>query len=252
MNVTVWLKGKRIYIPTVFTTQGIHRSMPPVDILPVDDAAGVSAILIRRMIRGKVTIPPQTYEERERQSKITLQAFGFRSWSTFMRNASPWDIAVRNGCFVIQGYRKGDMGGFVPYSAQVTVFAPDTPIEAVASRMVAILQETAAKGPRKSTARKSVVDTTVVTGPVRLADGKRIDELGDFLEWLANAEPEDAAAIRSEIERYYYDAGDREAGDALTAALDKALTPGVTRADREAILESCERYTRRDPARRRR
>jgi len=38
-----------------------------------------------------------------------------------------------------------------------------------------------------------------------LPPGERIDELGDFVEWLANAKPEDEKAIRAAIKRYYYD-----------------------------------------------
>lgn len=59
----------------------------------------------------------------------------------------------------------------------------------------------------------------------------RIDELADFLEWLANAKPEDEKAIRREIKRYFYDAGDHIAGDELTHALRAAIDAGN---DREA------------------
>jgi hypothetical protein len=60
---------------------------------------------------------------------------------------------------------------------------------------------------------------------VRLPLGKRIDELGDFLEWLANATLADEKAIRAEIKRYYYDVGDTVGGNALNAALSDALEP---------------------------
>lgn len=59
----------------------------------------------------------------------------------------------------------------------------------------------------------------------------RIDELADFLEWLANAKPEDEKAIRREIKRYFYDAGDHIGGDELTHALRAAIDAGN---DREA------------------
>jgi len=51
-----------------------------------------------------------------------------------------------------------------------------------------------------------------------LPPGERIDELGDFLEWLANAKPEDEKTIRAEIKRYYYDVGDTVGGDAQRRA----------------------------------
>jgi hypothetical protein len=61
----------------------------------------------------------------------------------------------------------------------------------------------------------------------RLPPGDRIDELGDFLEWLANAKPEDEKAIRGEIKRYYYDVGDTLGGDALNVALSDVLEPRI-------------------------
>lgn len=93
-------------------------------------------------------------------------------------------------------------------------------------------------------------DMTRGPGPdyVQLPDAERIDELGDFVMWLCNAKPRDEAVIRSEIERYFYSVGDREAGDALSDALTRVLTPGIERKERRAILRRLDRFTRRDPA----
>jgi hypothetical protein len=83
---------------------------------------------------------------------------------------------------------------------------------------------------------------------VRLPEGQYIDELADFVEWLANARPEDEKAIRAEIKRYYYDVGDTPGGDALNRALSDILQPGVTTADRQAIADWVAHYARSDPA----
>jgi hypothetical protein len=81
-----------------------------------------------------------------------------------------------------------------------------------------------------------------------LPPGNRIDELGDFLEWLANATPADEKAIRAEIKRYYYDVGDTIGGDALNAALSDVLDPDVDQQTRQEILDSIESYANADPA----
>jgi hypothetical protein len=81
-----------------------------------------------------------------------------------------------------------------------------------------------------------------------LPPGDRIDELGDFLEWLANAKPEDEKAIRAEIKRYYYDVGDTIGGNALNAALSEALDPDINREARKDILNSIAPYASSDPA----
>jgi hypothetical protein len=85
-------------------------------------------------------------------------------------------------------------------------------------------------------------------GWVNLPEGHYIDELADFVEWLAKARPEDESAIRAEIKRYYYDVGDTPGGDALNRALSDVLQPGVTTAERQAIADWVAHYARSDPA----
>ncbi len=77
---------------------------------------------------------------------------------------------------------------------------------------------------------------------------KRIDELADFVEWIANARPEDEQAIRAEIKRYFCDVGDQASCNALNAHLTALLKPGRTREDRQRILNSMDAFTRVDPA----
>lgn len=83
---------------------------------------------------------------------------------------------------------------------------------------------------------------------LHLPPGERIDELGDLLEWIANAKPEDEAAIRGEIARLYYGVGDTNGGDALNRALSDVLQSGGDVRERQAVLEDYESYTRADPA----
>jgi hypothetical protein len=86
------------------------------------------------------------------------------------------------------------------------------------------------------------------TDAVSLPPGQRIDELGDLLEWIANAQPEDAPIIRGEIKRYYYDVGDVRGGNALNEALSNIVYGEPTRQERQDVLDTFEMYTRADPA----
>ncbi len=95
---------------------------------------------------------------------------------------------------------------------------------------------------QRSDALESVGENRVLLPP-----GERNDELGDFLEWIANAKPADEEAIRAEIKRYYYDVGDTSGGDALNAALSNVLGPGVEYKDRQDILSGIEPYSQSDP-----
>ncbi len=82
---------------------------------------------------------------------------------------------------------------------------------------------------------------------VQLPIGRRNDELGDLLEWIANARPEDRAAIHAEIKRLYFDVGDSFGGGAMEQALQDAMD-ATSRADRERILRDYEPYTHGEPA----
>jgi hypothetical protein len=83
---------------------------------------------------------------------------------------------------------------------------------------------------------------------VHLPPAKRIDELGDFLEWLANAKPEDEQTIRAEINRYWGSVGDVQAVATFNNMLSQVLKPGVTQQERQQILELIDNYSRYDPA----
>ncbi len=97
---------------------------------------------------------------------------------------------------------------------------------------------------RRSDASPNARDTRV-----RLRSGpQRVDELADFIEWIANAKPEDEQAIRAEIKRYFYDVGDQGSAAALNSALTVLLRPGITKEDRQQILDQrLDVFTRADP-----
>ena len=95
--------------------------------------------------------------------------------------------------------------------------------------------------------RRSDASPDAVDDWVHLPPAKRIDELGDFLEWLANAKPEDEQKIRAEINRYWGSVGDFHALGTLNYMLSQVLKPGTTRQDRQQILELIDNYSRYDP-----
>jgi hypothetical protein len=82
---------------------------------------------------------------------------------------------------------------------------------------------------------------------LHLPPGERNDEIGDLLEWIANAKPEDAQAISEEINRLFYQAGDSQDGAMLHHALAEVLR-NPDEATRQSILESYEPLTHHDPS----
>jgi len=83
---------------------------------------------------------------------------------------------------------------------------------------------------------------------VRLPPNDDIDELHDLVEWIANAKPEDEAAIRAEIKKKFYDVGDISGGNALNRALSDAIEAGDNKKARQEILESIADFAKTDPA----
>jgi len=93
----------------------------------------------------------------------------------------------------------------------------------------------------------------VSSGPdhdwVHLRPGpKRIDELADLIEWIANARPEDVPAITAEIDRHFKNVGWEAAATDLKNMLAVLTRPGITREDRQQYLDRLDLYTRVDPA----
>ena len=84
--------------------------------------------------------------------------------------------------------------------------------------------------------------TPDIDDPVVLSPGQRNDELGDLLQWIANAKPGDEQAIRDEINRRYSDIG-----DALNSALDTVLEMGGGYQARQKVLDGIEPLSRIDP-----
>jgi len=75
-----------------------------------------------------------------------------------------------------------------------------------------------------------------------------IDELHDLVEWIANAKPEDEAAIRAEIKKHFYDVGDTIGGDTLNRALSDSLEAGKNKEWRQQILDGLAPFAKTDPA----
>jgi hypothetical protein len=229
---------------------GMGIRQTPIAILDIGDIGGLTAVLAQRILYGNPIIPTATREEAEQRSRKSLDILGAKSWSDFSRNLQEWVISTtKEENYIIERFHRVRGGGFVPDPDYTpTILPPETSAEDVAARAAALIHHDLAEnktGKRRPAAPKA---EPPATGPVQLPDADRIEELGDFLEWLANAEPADEADIRSEIKRYYYDVGDQEGGDALSQALTEALRPGITRTERQAILKRCDRYTRTDPA----
>jgi len=82
-------------------------------------------------------------------------------------------------------------------------------------------------------------------GRLHLPPGERNDEIGDLLEWIANAKREDIEGINSEISRLFSQVGDFQDAAALHHALATVLAHPDD-ATRQKVLDDYEPVTHRD------
>jgi hypothetical protein len=99
-----------------------------------------------------------------------------------------------------------------------------------------------------STSSEAAASLALPPDWVHLPPGERNDEIGDLLEWIANARPEDEAAIRGEIRRLFYAVGYMQGGNALNWALGRILHDHPDMQQRQEILGDIAHFADSDPA----
>lgn len=255
MRWGLYLRRNVVFVPTtgVLAEGPIYRQMEPVEVVPLSNTDGVRRALHSVIERGNPPAP--RYSAGKFPPPVLLKYAGVKTWSTFERGALTWGIRQSDEFFQIVGYRRHATKGYWEEDPQQKIqFPSGTPIDAVVDRMIAILQEAARNNaplPTISPERPPRPPLPLLNADddwVRLPRGpERIDELADFVEWMANAKPEDEETIRAEIKRYFHDVGDRSSAAALNSAFTVLLRPDLTREDRQTILDQLDVYTRTDP-----
>jgi hypothetical protein len=252
----LYLRKQVVFVPTTgkLDEEPIYREMEPIEVAPLSNPDEVRRALLSAIARGNPSAP--RYTPGNFPPPAVLKYAGVKSWSTFERGTSAWAIEQTDGAYQIVGHRRHAKKGYWEQDPQQKLkFPPGTSVEAVIDRMIAILQDAA----RNNTppvivdrpSRPAQLPPLPFSDPdwVRLPSGpERIDELADFVEWMANAKPKDEQVIRAEIKRYFHDLGDRAGAAALDSAFTALLKPDLTREARQSILNQLDVYTRTDPA----
>ena len=143
MHCHCYLRNGIVYIPTQGEIhKGLYLDVEPVAVVPLSDRAALHRAFAETIARGNPNVPLP--KQSEIPPPLLPKYAGVKAWSTFARNASTWAISQRDGAFGINGYRK-DGRGWVPDSNSVEIFPTETAADQVIDRMIAILQEAAAK-----------------------------------------------------------------------------------------------------------
>ena len=141
-----YLRDGVVYVPTVGKRGGAYTDIEPVAVVPVTNADGLRRALLDAIARRNPAVPLQ---KGKWPPPVVLKYAGVKTWSVFAKRASTWNIEEKkNGNYRIVGYRKHADGYWVEDHDREIEFSQGTTIEAVVDRMIAILQQAAAKGPQ--------------------------------------------------------------------------------------------------------
>jgi hypothetical protein len=140
MNCHLYLRNGTVYLPTMgVMDKGFYRGVEPVAVVSLTDIKTLREALIDTISRGNPVVP--TLRCRDWPPPILLKYTGLRSWSAFERGMQLWDIKEKNLVFQIAGNTKRPNGMWLGDPEQTITFPAGTPVDDVADRMIAILQQ---------------------------------------------------------------------------------------------------------------
>lgn len=138
-----YLRDGVVYVPTVGKRGVVYKIIEPVAVVSVSDTENLRRALFASISRKNVDVLPA---KGKWPPPILPKYAGVKTWGAFARSASTWNIEENNGNYRIGGYRKHPDGYWVEDHEQEIEFPRGTKIDAVIDRMIAILQQAAAKG----------------------------------------------------------------------------------------------------------
>jgi hypothetical protein len=247
-SVSCYLRDDVVYIPTFgIDPAGRRKTIEPLAIAPLSKADALHQAVKEAILLGSPPLPVLDRRESLAALPRLPQMAATGTWPAFYDGVLIWDIEATDKGYGI--FPKGldpSCRRWVRDETKTVILPAGIDLDAVCERMIDIIRAAASERPKKLLSPEEALLARLDAEPwASFPDDDRIDELGDFLEWIANAKPEEEPVIRSEIKRYYYDHGDKKGGDALNQALREALV-ATDLPEREAILNRYERYTQED------
>jgi len=142
MHCNIYFRNYTVYIPTMGRMdKGFYRGVEPVAVISASNAEALRQALGATIARGNPDVPQLL--RREWPPPVLLKYAGVKSWSAFERGMSLWNIVEKDGIYHIAGHTKQPNGMWKEDPEQTIKFAPETSVDTVIDRMVAILQDAA-------------------------------------------------------------------------------------------------------------
>jgi hypothetical protein len=143
MLCSVNLRGAIVYLPTMARLDaGGHRTIEPVEVVPVSDSTQLREAFARCFARGN-PMRAMPKSRAEWGTPIMPKYAGVKNSSAWEKGLSEWDIKEDDGAWQIIGRRKRQGRGTEEDFSQQIVFPAGTTASEVIDRMIAILQEKA-------------------------------------------------------------------------------------------------------------
>jgi hypothetical protein len=256
-EATCYLRRGIVYVPTFGRTpNGWHRMIEPIAAVPLEKTDDIRAAVEERFRRGTPMVGTAPSTQDEKRDALLVLA-GAESWTAFDRSSTgSWKITHGEEGFKIIPWRlHSKKGGWTADKEAAISLPAGTAFDAACDRLIGMMRATVPPefgilDPQIPSAVEQLQTNPEEEPWVALPSSPdRIDELADFLQWIANVDPEEAPGvideIKHEIKRYYYDHGDMEGGDALSRALKEALV-ATDPIERAKILDRYERYVQKD------
>jgi hypothetical protein len=142
MNCHIYLRNGIVYVPTMGRMdRGFYRGVEPVAVVPVSNTEGLRRALAETIARGNPDVP--MLRRNEWPPPVLLKYAGVKTWSTFERDMSLWDIKQDAGSFRIESNSKRANGMWLEDPKKTITFAPGTSVDDVVERMITIVEEAA-------------------------------------------------------------------------------------------------------------
>ena len=139
-----YLRDGVVYVPTVGKRGAVYTIIDPVAVGSVSDTDKLRRALLDAIARKNIDVVPLTAKQ---VTPVLPKYAGVKTSAAFERRASIWNIEKKkNGNYRIIGHRKHADGYWVEDHEREIEFPLGATIEAVVERMIAILQEAAARG----------------------------------------------------------------------------------------------------------
>lgn len=132
VHCSFYLRKGTVYVPTMAKTRsGYWLATEPVDVVRVEDAEALKAVLLKVIARGNPVVP--TPSRKHYPPDVMRRYCGMRSFSAFEQTAQLWQISQSMDSYVILPMRRSETyrGAWEGNREQETIVPLDADIEDV-------------------------------------------------------------------------------------------------------------------------